>query len=553
MVLLAFSLQNEVEKYGAYLGIAAFLGLAVLSLLYFAQAREVRRLRDWAGRAPERAHELEARVVAQAQEARRVQPVTPAASARRPETARSGNVGPAVPAGKPAGGNGRPPAPMGPRPATAAAQVAAAAPANRAEPPAEAEEKAPVAAATAAGAAASQASAAPPAPPDPAWPPPDRTLDDDAELIRVRDTRGEHAQDAGDEDATQARGDDEPGTGETPAAVAAGAVDDDDTVVAAPDAHDAPDDSDAEPVGDADDAEHDDDADHAGDDDDAEPAGVAHDEHENGNRREASVHLETREWDPLQDTGDEDALVDTGDDDALVYTGDEDALVDTGDEDALVHTGDDDAFQDTGDDESLPPVRPAARPVRRPAAALRGPSRSATLPRRPTGPPPRRSRLAVALGVLAGLIFVAAVIFAATQVLDGGGGDETPAPAPNTTAPASGADEATTADRARTDVVVLNGTPINGLASQTREDLVQAKYAGDRIATDNTTDGQQRQASQVLYREGARTQGRDVGKVLGIQDVQPMDPATPIVASSADTESADVVVLIGADRADPAP
>ena len=66
MVLFAFSLQDQVEKYGAYVGIAAFFGLAVLSLLYFAQARELKRLREWAGRAPERAQELEERVVAQA-------------------------------------------------------------------------------------------------------------------------------------------------------------------------------------------------------------------------------------------------------------------------------------------------------------------------------------------------------------------------------------------------------------------------------------------------------------------------------------------------------
>ena len=52
---LAFSLQDQVEKYGAYIGIAAFFGLAVLTILYFSQARELRRLRDWAGRAPERA------------------------------------------------------------------------------------------------------------------------------------------------------------------------------------------------------------------------------------------------------------------------------------------------------------------------------------------------------------------------------------------------------------------------------------------------------------------------------------------------------------------
>ncbi len=66
MVWFAFSMEDQVEKYGAYVGIAAFFGLAVLSLLYFSQARELKRLREWAGRAPERAQELEQRVVAQA-------------------------------------------------------------------------------------------------------------------------------------------------------------------------------------------------------------------------------------------------------------------------------------------------------------------------------------------------------------------------------------------------------------------------------------------------------------------------------------------------------
>ena len=76
MVLLAFSLQDQVEKYGAYVGLAAFFGLAVLTLLYFAQAREVKRLREWAGRAPERAAELELAVAEHAEEVRRA-PATP--------------------------------------------------------------------------------------------------------------------------------------------------------------------------------------------------------------------------------------------------------------------------------------------------------------------------------------------------------------------------------------------------------------------------------------------------------------------------------------------
>ena len=78
MVLLAFSLQDQVEKYGAYVGLAAFFGLAVLSLLYFAQAREVKRLREWAGRAPERAAELELAVAAHAEQARRAPAPAPA-------------------------------------------------------------------------------------------------------------------------------------------------------------------------------------------------------------------------------------------------------------------------------------------------------------------------------------------------------------------------------------------------------------------------------------------------------------------------------------------
>ncbi len=88
MVFLAFSLQDQVEKYGAYVGIAAFFGLAVLTLLYFAQAREVKRLRAWAGRMPERAEDLEY-AYEYAEEARRgpapqPQPVAQPQPAARP-------------------------------------------------------------------------------------------------------------------------------------------------------------------------------------------------------------------------------------------------------------------------------------------------------------------------------------------------------------------------------------------------------------------------------------------------------------------------------------
>jgi hypothetical protein len=52
------------ERVGSYAGLGAFVGLAVLALLYFSQARDVRRLREWAGRAPERAGETTAQTPA---------------------------------------------------------------------------------------------------------------------------------------------------------------------------------------------------------------------------------------------------------------------------------------------------------------------------------------------------------------------------------------------------------------------------------------------------------------------------------------------------------
>jgi hypothetical protein len=50
-------MTDQLDRIGPYLGIAAFLGLAILAFLLIQQAREIRRLREWAGRAPERATE----------------------------------------------------------------------------------------------------------------------------------------------------------------------------------------------------------------------------------------------------------------------------------------------------------------------------------------------------------------------------------------------------------------------------------------------------------------------------------------------------------------
>ncbi len=81
-LISAVSAGSLVEQIGSYAGIGSVIGLGIMALLYFSQAREVRRLREWAGREPERAAELAQRVQAEPQ--RRVvgqplAPVTPAA------------------------------------------------------------------------------------------------------------------------------------------------------------------------------------------------------------------------------------------------------------------------------------------------------------------------------------------------------------------------------------------------------------------------------------------------------------------------------------------
>src|SRR5271166_1934762 len=78
---LAFSLSSSFTQVGAIAAFAALVGIALLSLLIFSQAREIKRLREWAGRAPERAAELEQRVTAAAaarvQQQAGVQPARP--------------------------------------------------------------------------------------------------------------------------------------------------------------------------------------------------------------------------------------------------------------------------------------------------------------------------------------------------------------------------------------------------------------------------------------------------------------------------------------------
>jgi hypothetical protein len=59
-MVLAFSLQSDIKSVGAYAGFAAIIGLALLVLLYFAHAREIRRTLDWLEQHEERLRSLPA-------------------------------------------------------------------------------------------------------------------------------------------------------------------------------------------------------------------------------------------------------------------------------------------------------------------------------------------------------------------------------------------------------------------------------------------------------------------------------------------------------------
>jgi len=171
--------MDAIQEVGSYAGFAAVIGLAVLSALYFSQGRDVRRLREWAGRAPERSAEQaalqtqETEVPEQAaREAARplpsgaVRPI-PAVKPAGPKPAEAGKPGaPEQPAeagkdaepGKPAEAKpGEPAKPPGvPAPATAAASDKKAAPGPAGAPPVPA---------TAAAAAAKPATGPAPATP----------------------------------------------------------------------------------------------------------------------------------------------------------------------------------------------------------------------------------------------------------------------------------------------------------------------------------------------------------------------------------------------------
>jgi LytR cell envelope-related transcriptional attenuator len=148
-------LPDQLQEIGAVAGLAAIVGLAVLSALYFSQARDVKRLREWAGRAPERSETGTTAVPGRA-------PTAPQAAAQ-PGAAQPGAAPPAAGAQPRPGG---PPAVPGrpvPTPAAAAATGAGPATAQQSRPGVAVPATAAASAAAAAGGAAAGTKAETPA------------------------------------------------------------------------------------------------------------------------------------------------------------------------------------------------------------------------------------------------------------------------------------------------------------------------------------------------------------------------------------------------------
>src|SRR5690242_15768321 len=98
----AFSVHHFINSVGAYAGFAAIIGLAILVLLYFAQARETSSLREQLYEAAARAAQLENRIAQLAARQPAAPPVQPQPGI------------PAQPVPQPVAGR-----PAAPRPATA--------------------------------------------------------------------------------------------------------------------------------------------------------------------------------------------------------------------------------------------------------------------------------------------------------------------------------------------------------------------------------------------------------------------------------------------------
>ena len=165
--------------------------------------------------------------------------------------------------------------------------------------------------------------------------------------------------------------------------------------------------------------------------------------------------------------------------------------------------------------------------------------------------PPRQGSRRGLLGViLGGVAIIAIALLLITQVFSNGSDNpSTPKPnsvgTPTATTGTGGSAKTPLPDRAGTRVAVLNGTPVAGLARAAADKLTAVGYRDvSPVATDTTN--QTRATTVVFWQSGARREGLDVAKALGLSRaaLQVMDQNARVLGGGAP-----VVVVVGADQA----
>jgi hypothetical protein len=180
---------------------------------------------------------------------------------------------------------------------------------------------------------------------------------------------------------------------------------------------------------------------------------------------------------------------------------------------------------------------PSAKAVRHEPESADTGARTAPKRNQPRGggAPKNRRRLFFLIGLV---VVIVGGILAINSLASGG--DSQPRPKKQTTKKPV-ARKTPSPARAKTKVAVLNGTTVSGLAGRVSDQLAKEGYA--KGSTGNSAD-QQRATSIVLYGDGSRLQALEIAKSLKISDVGKIDAAIESQAGG----DANVVVIIGADR-----
>lgn len=512
-----------IEQIGSYAGYAAIVGLAVLSALYFSQARDVRRLREWAGKAPERGGEgapTGQRVVA------RPMP-TPPGGTQAAGTPASQGTGTTRTAPVPGALPGRQPPPV-PRPGGAAAAAAGAGPAVATGPAA-----ATPAAARAAGSgtqAPGQAAAGAGS---------DVVSQDTVAHPPPRPPGADGEEEADGDDSTMVEGG---GSGAGAAGAAGAAAGAAGAGAAGPARADTADRNGGQESGEAD-AARDDSGSWTGE------ADAAREDSGSWTGEGDAARDDLGQW-----TGEGDAARD----DSGQWTGEHDAANDEDYEDYDEDEDYDDGptAGDTGD-RPIPTLpsstpRPPTIPPRPPAPVGAGATRGGSIlppyeQSRPGGPPARgrlRGRGRTIALVAAGVLVLGGVAVGATTLLGGDDGSSG-SDAQRSSAPAgaggggSGGGQGAI-DPASVTVAVLNGTTVDGLAADVGDTLTAEGY---QLGTVTNGADQARAESVVLFAPGARPEAEDVARRLNIGQREPIDAESQDLAGDAS-----VVVVTGADR-----